>query len=278
MSTVERLLEEAKIQLAETGSPETEALMLLGHASGQSRAALLARPDSTVDQSAVRRFKAMVVRRQIGVPVAYLTGLREFWSLPLFVNESVLIPRHETELVVERALFAFARRVPRCVLDLGSGCGAIALALASEWPESKVVGIDLSHQAIETAKDNQRRLSLSNVTFRQGDWYEPVERRRFDLIVANPPYIAHQDPYLNQGDLRYEPRTALVASQHGYGALQLIIASATQYLNPKGWLVVEHGFEQAAHIRVMLVEAGLDRVSTHRDLAGKDRVSEGRLA
>jgi release factor glutamine methyltransferase len=214
-----------------------------------------------------------VRRRLAGEPVAYLTGRREFWSLDLEVTPDVLVPRPETELLVERALAVLAGVQAPAVLDLGTGSGAIALAIASTRPDAAVTATDASPAALAVAERNARRLGISNVSFRAGDWYAALDRGRFDVILSNPPYVAAGDPAL--AALAHEPLRALVAGPDGLAALAAVAAGARERLRPGGWLLVEHGAGQGAAVRDLLTRAGLASVATRADLAGHERASEG---
>lgn len=266
------LLREAQGRLGRAGRLDAE--LLLAHVLGSQRSTLLAHGERTVAAADAVRYRKLIERRAAGEPLAYLTGVREFWSLDLTVSPAVLIPRPETELLVERVLELAGqpRTRPLRVLDLGTGSGAVALALASEAPSWSITGIDRSAAALEVARGNARRLGLERVEWLEGDWFDPVGRRRFDLVCGNPPYIRAGDDAL--AALRFEPRDALVSGAGGLEALHRIIADARAHLEPGGWLVLEHGADQAGAVSAALVAAGYARVVCRRDLAGHDRVSE----
>ncbi len=215
-------------------------------------------------------------RRLRGEPIAYILGEREFWSLPLYVTADVLIPRPETELVVERALYHLRDRKGPRVLDLGTGSGAIALAIAKERTDAALLATDHSAQALAVAQKNATRLQLHNVEFRQCDWYATLEDERFDLIVSNPPYIAGDDPHLHAAVLAHEPTAALIAGADGLADIQTIVRGAREHLTAAGWLVIEHGWRQRAATQTLLELHGFAHVRCHPDLAGLDRVSEAR--
>jgi release factor glutamine methyltransferase len=277
---VRSLLDEGAAKLARACTePRREAEVLLGAALGRSRAWLLANPDQRVlDCEATDRYEALLTRRSHGEPVAYLLGEKEFWSLPLRVRPGVLVPRPETELVVERALEHLPADRDLDVLDLASGSGAIALALASERPRCRVVATDLAAVAVEATRENALRLGLGDrVVVLRGTWFEPVAIRRFDLVASNPPYIAADDARVEPGVRRHEPAEALFAGPTGLEALQAIVAGAPPHLRPAGWLVVEHGDTQGADVRVLFGNAGFEDVHTFRDLSGHERCTEGRL-
>ncbi len=277
---IRALLDEGAAKLARVSDqPRREAEVLLGAALGRNRAWLLANPDERVlDCEATDRYEALLTRRSHGEPVAYLLGEKEFWSLTLRVGPGVLVPRPETELVVERALAHLPAERELEVLDLASGSGAIALAIASERPRCRVVATDLAAAAVEATRENALRLELGNrVTVLQGTWFEPVAGRSFDLIASNPPYIAANDARVEPGVRRFEPAEALFSGPTGLEALQVIAAGAPLHLRPGGWLVVEHGDTQGAAVRALFTAAGFDDVRTFRDLSGLERCTEGRL-
>jgi release factor glutamine methyltransferase len=252
-----------------------DAELLLAHALGVSRASLYARPEEEPDAGVRETFLRLVDERSRGVPVAYLIGHREFWSLDLAVTPAVLVPRPDTERLVELALARIPRGGEADVADLGTGSGAIALALASERPHARIVATDLSEAALDVARANARRLALTNVAFASGDWHAALQGR-FDLIVSNPPYIAADDPHLD-GDLRHEPASALVAGADGLDALRRIVGGAAARLRPGGWLLVEHGFDQGDAVRRLFRESGFLDVETARDAGGRERVTLGRV-
>jgi release factor glutamine methyltransferase len=255
-----------------------ESELLLGHALQRERAWLFAHAADTVEEAARARFAALVAARARGVPVAQLLGRWGFWTLELRVTADTLIPRPETELLVEAALARLPAGRAAQVADLGTGSGAITLALAHSRPDAHVVATDASAAALAVARDNATDNALRNVEFRQGDWYEPLIGARFDLLLSNPPYIAQDDPHLLQGDLRFEPRTALASGADGLDAIRVLAGGARAHLRAGGWLLVEHGFEQGAAVRALFTAAGLTAVETLRDLEGRERVTLGRCA
>lgn len=252
------------------GLARLDAELLLQSLTGRTRAQLIAFDDAPVDHLTALLFRAAATRRASGEPLAYITGIREFWSLPLFVSPAVLVPRPETELLVECCL-ACLDAAPRRVADLGTGSGAIALALARERPAWSIIATDASAAALEIARVNLRRLDIGNVTLREGRWCEPLAEERFDAIVSNPPYIAPGDTALDA--LRHEPVTALVAPAGGYADLIEIAAAARRNLLPGGLLLLEHGAGQAARLARELAALGYVNVVCHRDLAGLDRIT-----
>lgn len=260
-------------QLAASPSADLDAELLLAHVLGIGRAGVRADPSRPLSAQQAQALSALAQRRAAGVPVAYLTGHREFWSLDLEITPDVLVPRPETELVVELALGALARVSRPAVLDLGTGSGAIAIAIAHERPDAVVTAVDASAAALAVAAANARRLRAGNIAFLAGSWYEPVGGSRFDCIVSNPPYVADDDPAL--ASLSYEPRAALAAGPAGLDALALICAGAPAHLAAGGALIVEHGAAQGPGVRELMTRAGLAGVATHADLAGRPRATRG---
>lgn len=257
-------------------SPRRDGEILLGHCLHKPRAWLYTWPDAVVEDRGAGHYRQLLAERRRGVPVAYLTGRREFWSLELAVDRHTLIPRPETETLVQWALeLDLPERAD--ILDLGTGSGAIALALARERPGWGVMAVDNSEAALQVARANARESGLERVCFRRSHWYRALGGERFHLVVGNPPYVDAADPHLARGDLRYEPRSALVAESGGLADLEAIICGGPAHLRRGGWLLLEHGFQQGAAVREMLRAAGLARVSTRHDLAGLERVSGGCL-
>lgn len=254
-------------------NPRLDAAVLLAHVLGVDRSHAISHAETTVDARASALYQSLIERRARGEPLAYLTGWREFWSLRIAVSPAVLVPRPETELLVERAL-ALRASPEGCVVDLGTGSGAIALALAHERPRWRVLATDISAPALEVAGANARDLQLTAIEFRQGSWFDPLGEMRFDLIVSNPPYVAARDGMLSAGALAYEPRIALTPDADGFASLRAIVRGAPQHLAPGGWLLLEHGATQAAQVRDELVLAGFRYVRSHYDLAGHERVTE----
>lgn len=262
--------------LAQSGLVPVDAQVLLAHAAGRNRAWLVAHRDDALAPDVAATFHALAGRRRSGEPVAYLTGIREFWGLALAVTADVLIPRPETETLVELALEWLPSGRPVRVLDLGTGSGAIALALGSQRPQAQVVGTDASAAALAVARANGQRLALANVLFVAANWYDGVAASAWDMIVSNPPYIAQGDPHLTEGDLRFEPSAALASGVDGLSALRTIVAGAPAGLAPGGALIVEHGYDQSEAVRELLLAAGFGAITVRRDLAGIARVAGGR--
>ena len=251
-----------------------EAELLLAHAMDRPRSWFYAHASDVLSEDQAFAFESLVKRRIHGEPVAQITGRRGFWSLELTVTPDTLVPRPETELLVELALERMPRAEPLRVLDLGTGTGAIALAVASERPLADVTATDASAAALAVAAGNARDAGLP-VRFLSGDWFAAVPREQFDLVLSNPPYIADGDPHLGQGDLRFEPRTALASGADGLEAIRAICAGINTHLAPGGWLLVEHGYDQGEPVRALFRAAGLERVATERDLEQRDRVTLG---
>ncbi|PZN34372.1 MAG: peptide chain release factor N(5)-glutamine methyltransferase [Proteobacteria bacterium] len=276
--TISDALHTATVMLSRvTATPRLDAELLLGYVTGLSRAAFHAHPERALPAQAGWAFQQLVKRRMKGEPIAYIRGEQEFWSLSLEVTPAVLIPRPETELVVERALEHTDKASPVAIADIGTGSGAIALAIASERPHARILATDASRAALEIAQRNVARLQLSNVSLRRGSWLAPLGEERFHLIVSNPPYIAADDPALDLEVRRHEPHEALIAGPRGLEALEIIIADASRHLHPGGWLILEHGWKQGAAVRARLEAQGFAHVRSHLDLAGHERVTEGAL-
>jgi release factor glutamine methyltransferase len=270
--TAAALLSEGSRQLAEAGASGTDPAVLLAYVLDVPRARLSSHPELAVDAAAAEHYRRLLLRRAGGEPVAYLTGRREFWSLELTVTPAVLVPRPETELLVERAL-ALAPSAAARVADLGTGSGAVALALASERPAWQVIATDVSVEALAVARANAAALGLQRIDFRSGDWYAALPGESLDLIASNPPYVAADDAALLT--LQHEPRRALTPGGDALASLRTLVRGAPQHLRPGGWLLLEHGLVQAAAVRAELVLAGFRHVRSHRDLAGHERITEG---
>ncbi len=255
-----------------------EAELLLAHALGRTRAALFAWPEHVPEPPLRSAFETLVDARALGTPIAYLLGRRAFRTFELAVTPAVLIPRPETEHLVECVLERVPADVPRTVADLGTGSGAIALAIALERPQARVLATDASEAALAVARANAASLGVRNVAFAHGDWCAALGDARFDVIASNPPYIAADDPHLARGDLRFEPASALASGADGLDAIRAITAQASACLNTGGWLLFEHGWDQAGRVRDLLVDTGFDAVASVRDLAGHERITLGRWA
>ena len=252
-----------------------DARALLRQVCGVDDAYLIAHANDDLSSRDLDAFAALVIRRRAGEPIAYIVGTREFYSLDFVVTPAVLIPRPETELLVDLALEHVQPDCAGNVLDLGTGSGCIAIAIAKHRPFAQVIAVDRSAAALDVARENARRLNAPNVEFRAGDWFSAVEAERFDVIVSNPPYVAVGDAHLSEGDLRAEPREALIAGSAGLAAIRAIVGSASRYVNAGGVLAIEHGADQAPRVRDMLKAAEFAAVGSRRDLAGIERVSTG---
>src|SRR5882757_692787 len=279
--TVAEILRNAARSLeGHSDSPRLDAELLLGKTLRLSRSGLIAHGNEPVAGDCQKAYAGLIGQRQRGVPIAYLTGIQEFWSLSLRVTPAVLVPRPETELIVELALQLLPEQQARTsagpahsILDLGTGSGAIALAIASERPRARVTGVDVSPSALEVAIQNSRDLGLSNIDWRLGSWFDPVPGERFDMIVANPPYVAAADPALEH--LRAEPAIALCGGPTGLEALSAIAGAAVPHLHTHGWLILEHGSDQAPDVARLLERHGFAEVRSHLDFSGKPRVTLG---
>ena len=254
-----------------------DARLLLQHVLDAGHAFLLTHPDRILTVQQWDEFSHLIRRRREGIPVAYLTGERDFYDLTLKVNAAVLIPRPETELLVELALQLIPPDQPCRILDLGTGSGAIALTIAKYRPRAQVTAVDLSPAAIAVCQSNAQNLHIHNLRFVTGNWFDELSGERFDLIVSNPPYVADNDPHLQQGDLRFEPALALSAGDHGLSCISHIIDKAPDHLMNNGWLLLEHGYDQAPACRQLLREKDFSNICSHPDLAGIMRVSGGQL-
>ena len=264
--------------------------VLLCHVLRRDAAHLIAHADDLLESEPQRTFEALVARRASGEPVAYITGRREFFGLEFKVTPAVLIPRPETELLVALALERIPQNGPCRVLDLGTGSGCVAIAIARHRSKAQVVAVDTAEPVLAVARENGAALLGSEVastprspaeqeggiSFVRGKWYEALGCERFNVIVANPPYVAEADPHLTQGDLRFEPRGALIGGPDGLDALRLIVAGAERHLVPGGWLLFEHGYDQAARCRALLHASGLGAIQSWKDLAGHERVTGGK--
>lgn len=273
--SIRQLLEQAT-RLLNTESARLDAEVLLGHVLQQPRSHFHAWPEKVLPGGSREHFKQLLQRRLKGEPVAYLTGEREFWSLPLSVTTDTLIPRPETETLVAQALQRIPADRPQLIADLGTGSGAIALAIARERPQCQIIATDIATAAIETARQNARRLGIHSIIFHTGDWCEPLTGIQLDMIVSNPPYIAEADPHLLSGDVRFEPRSALAAGPDGMDDLRRIAQCAARHLQPGGWLLMEHGYDQGVPARQLLEGTGFMEVIDYIDDAGQDRVITGR--
>jgi len=264
---------------AVSDSARLDIELLLCHVLQKNRTHLFTWPDKTLSPEQYEQFEQFFNRRKSGEPIAHILGQREFWSLPLSVNNSTLIPRPDTELLVELVLELFADDAPlqkRSCLDLGTGTGAIVLAIASEKLGWQLLGVDKSVDAVALAEQNRDQLNFNHIQIKQSDWFTAIPAQQFDVIVSNPPYIDPRDPHLDQGDVRFEPRSALIADNKGLADIELIVQQSWNYLREQGWLLLEHGYDQGQAVRDLLTSRGFIQVETRNDLGGNERVSLGR--
>ena len=269
-------LKQATATLCGGDSPKRDAEILLSFVTGKSRSWLIAFDETVLTESQREQLDSLLARRARGEPVAHLVGEREFWSLPLRVNDATLIPRPDTELLVEQALTRLPA-TPAAILDMGTGTGAIALALASERPDCQVTGVDRIDAAVALARSNAQALNLTNTTFLLSHWFRSLPPQQFALIVSNPPYIDASDTHLAQGDVRFEPRSALVADEAGLADLRTLIEQAPAWLLPGGWLLLEHGWQQGEAVATLMQQNGYQAVETLEDYGGNPRVTLGQL-
>lgn len=277
MSTIATLLSEAVSQLSDrSDSAALDAEVLLCLALEKPRSHLRAWPDRVPEQQQIRHFQALLQQRRQGTPVAYLTGRREFWSREFQVSPDVLIPRPETELLIEISLSLIPKDQPANIIDLGTGSGIIAITLANELPRAAVTATDLSLAALNIAKRNAAFHQTDHIRFLHSNWFNSVPPANFDLVISNPPYIAENDRHLGQGDVRFEPRTALTAPHQGLADIQTIADAARRYLKTGGHLLIEHGFDQEQAVQSIFRDLGYDSVRTHKDLSGQPRATYGK--
>ncbi|SUC01107.1 N5-glutamine S-adenosyl-L-methionine-dependent methyltransferase [Proteus vulgaris] len=271
----EQWLRQAALQLIESDSPKRDAEILLGHVTQRARTYLMAFNETLLSQDELTQLSQLLTRRIKGEPIAYLVGEREFWSLPLKVSPATLIPRPDTECLVEQALEKLPTE-PTTILDLGTGTGAIALAMASERPDCHIIGVDFQAEAVALAQENATRLALNNTEFMESCWFSSLSGYQFGMIISNPPYIDENDEHIHQGDVRFEPLTALVAGNNGFADIEIIIETARQFLTDKGWVLLEHGWQQGEGVRKIFTDKGYCCVETFRDYGGNERVTVGR--
>lgn len=272
---IEQILKRAEQQLTScSDSPRLDAEILLASILKKNRSYFIAFPEVVPDKAEQEQFKKLLAQRLEGLPIAHITGRREFWSLDLNVNQHTLIPRPDTEILIEYILQNFTEENLK-VADMGTGSGAIALALASEKPDWEITATDQSRQALETAQSNATKLGFNNVSFKQGSWFEALEDNNFDLVISNPPYIPATDPHLTQGDVRFEPDSALVSGEDGLDDIRYLIQHAVDYLKQDGWLILEHGYDQKQSVKDLLTAAGYRQITQKDDYAGNPRMTAG---
>ncbi len=272
--TFQQWLTQAIARLSQSESPRRDAEILLGHVTGKARTFIFAFGETTLTAEQAAELETLLSRRARGEPVAHLVGQREFWSLPLFVSPATLIPRPDTECLVEQTLARLPDK-PCRLLDLGTGTGAIALALASERPDCHVTAVDFMPDAVALAARNVEHLAIENVTVQQSHWFSALAGQQFDFIVSNPPYIDAADPHLAQGDVRFEPKTALVAADGGLADLAHIIREGRRFLTSGGFVLLEHGWTQGEAVREIFREAGYRNIATCRDYGDNERLTLG---
>ncbi|MDF1629091.1 MAG: peptide chain release factor N(5)-glutamine methyltransferase [Alcanivoracaceae bacterium] len=274
MKTISAALQQARQRLKQSDSAALDAELLLCHVLGKPRSYLFTWPEQQLDDSAAARFDQLLDQRQAGRPVAYLLGRREFYGHEFLLSEDTLIPRPDTELLVDLLLEKLPADTSCRVADLGTGSGAIAISAALARPHWQVLAVDYLVSVLDMVERNVQRLKANNVTPLQSNWYEKLDGL-FHAIVSNPPYIRHNDKHLSRGDVRFEPRSALVAGEDGLDDIRLIVAKAPQYLQADGLLAVEHGYDQRQAVRLLFAEAGFEQIETRRDYGDNDRVTFG---
>ncbi len=275
MSTVSEALDWATEQLSESDDARLDSQVLLAYTLNVSRTWLFTWPDKALDGVTLTAFNALIEERKNGTPIAYITGYRDFWSLRLKVTPDTLIPRADTELLVETALTLKNVEKPCDVIDLGTGTGAIALSLANECPSWRITATDINPKTLAVAKENAQTLELA-VSFKESAWFDAINDR-FDLIISNPPYIESDDPHLQQGDLRFEPAGALASGKDGLDDIRLLVKQALKHLKKDGYLLLEHGFQQADAVRNLMTKAGYTDIETHQDIEDRDRITLGKI-
>jgi release factor glutamine methyltransferase len=275
MSTVSEALDWATEQLSESDDARLDSQVLLAYALNVSRTWLFTWPDKALDGATLTAFNALIEERKSGTPIAYITGYRDFWSLRLKVTPDTLIPRADTELLVETALTLKNVEKPCDVIDLGTGTGAIALSLANECPSWRITATDINPKTLAVAKENATTLELA-VSFKESAWFDAINDR-YDLVISNPPYIESDDPHLQQGDLRFEPAGALASGQDGLDDIRRLVQQALKHLKKDGYLLLEHGYQQAEAVHSLMAKAGYIDIETHQDIEGRDRVTLGKI-
>lgn len=273
--SIKSILETAALQL-EFEESKIEAQLLLQHVLNVNRAWLIAHENDALQPKIHEAFEALLNRRLSGEPIAYILGSREFYGLDLLVTPDTLIPRPDTEILVEAALAKILNNTNLSILDLGTGTGSIALAIAKNRPHASIIAVDASKAALDVAKQNSLNLSIDNIEFVMSNWFENLSNQRFDVIVSNPPYIEAHDAHLTQGDLRFEPISALASGADGLDDIRQIIDDCLIYLNPQSWLMLEHGYNQADQVTDLMADAGLTNIETIKDLGNNDRVTIGK--
>ena len=274
---IENILKQSQASLPDSETSHLDVEVLLSHILQKPREYLRAHSEAELTQLQSKAFEKLLAKRKTGAPIAYLVGHQEFWSLDFLVNESVLIPRPETELLVETVLARFPADKNIQLLDLGTGSGAIAIAIAHEKSAWEILATDQSADSLNLAKENASRLNVNNVQFILSDWFSKVPEKKFDAIISNPPYVAEGDVHLLKGDVRFEPQDALVSGQDGLSDIRLIVSQARNYLTQYGMLAIEHGFDQASDVRDVFKASHYHEIKSVKDLSGVERVCIGRL-
>lgn len=275
-NSVTALLDQAYQQLAAVSdSALLDAEVLLCHCLNKNRSFIRAWPEHQLTDQQAAEFLALIAQRQQGVPIAYLTGEREFWSRSFKVNPDVLIPRPDSELLIELSLDLLPANQANKIIDLGTGSGILAITLAAERTTSQVIACDLSPAALRTAQANAQQLQIDNVSFLTSNWFSAINDRDFDLVISNPPYIDQHDPHLQQGDVRFEPDSALISPENGLQDIRLLADQARQHLKPGGYLLIEHGYDQQTAVQALFKRFNYQQITTHPDYAGNPRVTSG---
>ena len=272
---IAELLQHAEQQMHAFDTAKLDAELLLCHVTKLERSTLYAHPEQILSREVIHAYHALTEQRLAEQPIAYLIGKKEFWSLEFKINEHTLIPRPETECLVEETLKHIPINEKYRIADLGTGCGAIAISIAKERPQSQITAVDISLDALNVAKENASRLGIKNISFVQSDWYEMLNDR-FDLIVSNPPYIKEDDEHLTQGGIQHEPRLALASGHNGLNAIEHIVKGAPERLRNEAWLLLEHGYDQGNEVRVLLNKHRFSDADTKKDYSGQERVSFGK--
>jgi len=275
MATISELLQKAEQRINPSDTARLDAEILLCDVMQFNRSKIYAHPQQLIPDDKSVLFKSLIEQRRQGHPIAHLTGKKEFWSLELAISKETLIPRPETECLVETALRMIPDEVSFSILDLGTGSGAVAIAIASERPNSKIVATDINSDALDLAKENANTHQLNNIQFLFSDWYKSIPSQSFDLIVSNPPYIKQNDEHLSQGDVRFEPELALAAGADGMQAINMILENAKRYLASDAYLLIEHGYDQKSLVQDAFLKRDFRQVKTFQDLSGQDRITHG---
>jgi len=275
-NSIQALLEQASTQLAAISpTARLDAEILLSHCLDKNRSYLRAWPEKSLTTEQLSQFLTLIDQRQQGTPIAYLTGSREFWSRNFKVSQDVLIPRPDTELLIELSLSILPDNKSCKIIDLGTGSGVLAITIAAERPLATVIATDISPKALQIAQSNAEQLNAGNIRLQQSNWFDSVADCDFDLVISNPPYITANDPHLQQGDVRFEPRSALISAENGLKDIRLLAEQARRHLKNSGYLMIEHGYNQQTEIQAIFKTLNYRHVATHQDLSGNPRVTSG---